>query len=438
MRTYADFAPRAPVPHRGDGIEVALRNAPSQVNVSVPREFTFFHADGEFVTMEDLVKGTLLGRNYGWLRGEEPKALAHIARVLREDHGKHPLAEEDAALAGISYAELLHGSAPGLPADLTLPEPYRIDVTKASDGEILDAVAKLIAFYVTDLAFVRDEEGYTSSPYDVFLRKNHLPLGPEAGESSEAYSHYLLELVEGLAGPIFVDESDGHFLSHTQRFEFGEMELEGLKVFLRTSDSPGQARSEGGIGNCAACHAAPHFTDFRFHNTGATQEEYDAIHGAGAFAHIEIPDLDHRAEFLDPARAINPFADVPTLEHPGHTDLGLWNVFLNPAMPRSQESLMTLVRQSHPGDSDSQALLDHTVAAFKTPGLRDLGHSDPYFHTGRFRDIESAVRFYRLTAEATRHHEIRNADAELGGVHLEQADEAKLVAFLRALNEDYE
>jgi hypothetical protein len=36
---------------------------------------------------------------------------------------------------------------------------------------------------------------------------------------------------------------------------------------------------------------APNFTDFGLHNTGATQEEYDAVHGQGAFAALAIPDL---------------------------------------------------------------------------------------------------------------------------------------------------
>jgi cytochrome c peroxidase len=141
---------------------------------------------------------------------------------------------------------------------------------------------------------------------------------------------------------------------------------------------------------------------------------------------------------INNASAINPFADIPALEHPGHTDLGLWNVFLNPEFPRPQEKLMAMMHHDHPGVTDTQALLDLCVAAFKTAGLRDLGHSDPYFHTGRFKGLESAVHFYRQFSELARHGGVRNADPELLGVHIAPEDEPKLVAFLHALNEDYE
>ena len=41
--------------------------------------------------MVDLVKGTLTGRNYGWLPDETPEAIAHVAKVVREDNGQGDL-----------------------------------------------------------------------------------------------------------------------------------------------------------------------------------------------------------------------------------------------------------------------------------------------------------------------------------------------------------
>ena len=38
------------------------------------------------------------------------------------------------------------------------------------------------------------------------------------------------------------------------------------------------------------------------------------------------------------------------------------------------------------------ALLDGAVALFKTPGLRDLGHSGPYLHDGSADTLEDVVR----------------------------------------------
>ncbi|BCA56145.1 hypothetical protein W02_32850 [Nitrospira sp. KM1] len=47
-------------------------------------------------------------------------------------------------------------------------------------------------------------------------------------------------------------------------------------------------------------------------------------------------------------------------------------------------------------------LLDRAIARFKTPGLRDLGHSAPYMHTGQFDTIEDILGFYRGTSNQAR------------------------------------
>ncbi len=47
--------------------------------------------------------------------------------------------------------------------------------------QILNLVAKCISTYMGDLLFQQDEFGrYIGSPYDVFLRINHLPVQPKA------------------------------------------------------------------------------------------------------------------------------------------------------------------------------------------------------------------------------------------------------------------
>lgn len=78
MRTYMDFARRSPIPAREDGKTVTLRNSPPLVNASLPRNNFFLHADAEFPSLIDLVQGTLTGRNYGWLPGEQAIAMAHV------------------------------------------------------------------------------------------------------------------------------------------------------------------------------------------------------------------------------------------------------------------------------------------------------------------------------------------------------------------------
>lgn len=83
-------------------------------------------------------------------------------------------------------------------------------------------------------------------------------------------------------------------------------------------------------GNCAACHTPPDFSDFRFHNTGLSQQNYDALHGPDAFARLMIPDLPTRnrrpQDFL-PASTQHPKA-VGRFRSPGLSDSATDNALL--------------------------------------------------------------------------------------------------------------
>jgi len=448
-RAYADFARRSPIPDRGDGLATTVRNSQQLLDANLRRPGPFFlHFDGEFPTAADLVKATLTGRNFGWLPGEQALAIAHIARVIREDDGRGALAVR---FGGATYAGALRGTDPLFPTNLPVPPNMALDVTHATDAQVLDAIGAFIGAYMQSLVAARDAQGaFNGSPYDVFLQKNDLPRAPRARESDAAYGRRLARLVDRLRTPRFVDEADGHFQLHAQPFVFGADELTGLRLFLRRA----RRGAKPGTGNCVSCHVPPVFTDFAFHNTGAAQEEYDAIHGAGAFQALAIPDLAARMADPDaylPASAIHPqalgpFRAVPSPDHPGQTDLGLWNTFQNPdfADPvaakaralmvcRALDTRVCAARRRHPA-----AMLEAAVALFKTPSLRDLGHTAPYLHTGRKDTLEDVVRFYEDMGDLARRRQVRNAAPALAGVALGDDDVQPLAAFLRALNEDFE
>jgi cytochrome c peroxidase len=440
VRTYADFARRSPVPTRDDGLQTTPRNSPPLVNALLPRDgAVLLHFDGEFASAGDLIRGTLSGRNFGWLPTERAAAMAHIANVIRNDDGRGRLAADFGALP---YAVALAGSDPSIPPDLRLPPALRLDVDNASDAEVLDAVAQLISAYMDSLLFKQDPAGeFFGSPYDTFLRKNGLPRSPAEGESAIAYARRLRQRIDALDEPRFVIPANGHFRLHDQEFAFGPLELDGLRVFLAEPDGS----SPGSIGNCVTCHMPPNFTDFGFHNTGAAQDEYDGIHGAGAFSTLEIPTLDVRNAspqlYLPPSpahpTAAGPFLAIPQLQRPGITDLGLWNVFANPAVPGPQEALTAALCNTDAACT-AEMLLPRTVALFKTPGLRDLGQSAPYLHTGQKDSLEDVVEFYRTISALARAGSLRNGAPELLGMALSAGDIDSLAAFLRALNEDYE
>ncbi len=83
-----------------------------------------------------------------------------------------------------------------------------------------------------------------------------------------------------------------------------------------------------------------------------------------------------------------------------------------------------------------QLLLPMTIAAFKTPVLRDLGHSNPYMHSGQFNELDDAVRFYITSSALAKNKILRNADPTLQHINLAEDDIDALVSFVEALNED--
>lgn len=455
-RTYADYARRSPVPPREDGAKFTVRNTPPMVNATaVGERDLFLHWDGEFVTGDDLVRATLTGRNLGWLPGEQPQAIQHIAHIIRNDNGRGPLARE---FGGYSYAHLLAGEDPELGEEterFRLPEELRMDVKKANDSQILDAVARLISLYTDSLIFSRDERTeYDSSPYDCFLETNTLPRRPDPGMTISYYNRNLQDYVAAIKDPVYVSPTNGYtiplngrFKTLKQEFKFGSEELLGMRIFFAQSRfiKKDTASLGHGIGNCVACHTAPDFTDFKFHNTGVTQDEYDSVHGAGAFAKLDIPDLARRnADFdrwLPPTqkhpKAIGPFMAIPSVEKPGLADLGLWNVFANPEQPRAQPAIRRVLNGDERSDPD-EVLLPRTIALFKTPSLRGLAFSGPYLHHGKADTLEEVIEFYIRMSRLARDGKLRNAAPELSGIQLKQQDVAPLAAFLRALNEDYE
>jgi cytochrome c peroxidase len=118
-------------------------------------------------------------------------------------------------------------------------------------------------------------------------------------------------------------------------------------------------------------------------------------------------------------------------------DLGLWNVYQNPDMPNPQTNLKSFVCAAGKDCTTDQGLAS-TVAQFKTPVLRDLEDSAPYFHNGSAPKFDDVVNHYITMSRLAQSGAMRNAPKEFANMSLSQDDLAALVAFLQSLTEDYD
>jgi cytochrome c peroxidase len=373
LRAHTDFFARSWVPWRAaDPRRDGLRNSPTILDAAL---MPSLHFDGEFRSLEDLVRGTLAGRPMGWLDGERDRAFNRVYSVVVGQ------------VAGAS------GSTENYAAEFE--SVYGVDIGALRRDQVVEMVVRALASYLRTLRTTR------STPYDSFVRENGLSEGPAPGESPQLFATRLNEQISSLERQRRLSLPAG----------FDSSALAGLKIFLRTN-------GPAGAGNCVSCHTPPLFTDFSFHNIGISQAEYDQVHGEGSFIALSIPDA---AQAIRPARQ---FREVPSRQRPGYADLGYWNFV--------DLKASTIRRPNETGDR----FLRRMIATFKTPTLRNLAFSQPYMHNGAYATIDDAIREIARLAELGRQRRLREPDEELLQIRLGESDRAPLAAFLNTLNEN--
>lgn len=448
MRMYSDYASTSPIPIRKSQHNPhTLRNSQSTLipKSSNPELPEFFHWDGEFNSLEKLVLEGLIGRNMGWTFEEKKLGQFHILNVIRNDNGSGDLAQE---FGGYSYKEILLSEDPLIEPEIRLSSEWRLNISEASSQEILNHMSRLISAYIRNIEFQKDKDkNYIGSPYDVFLRKNNLPQKPQNSETPLQYSQRLKFKVSSLKNPQFVNANDGDFETHKQQFKFGHAELNGLLMFLTV---PTIGEHSPGAAACTQCHTPPTFTDAGFHNIGLSQFQYEQVHGSESFKSLDIPNLEARQAnqlLYGLPNSQNPhrkqlLRSSPTIENLQKSDLGLWNFYANTDFPHLQQDLKTIIAHSLPELSSENMtddeILTLTVGMAKTPTLRNLGHTAPYFRDGHANTLREVVLLYKSMAQGSRQGLISPIDPKIKKLHFGSHHMGDLIAFLNSLNEDYD
>ena len=193
MRAQTDFFSRSWVPWRSeDPRRDELRNSPTILDAAMmPR----LHFDGEFGSLEDLVKGTLSGRPMGWLPREKERAFEHVrATILKNADGE----------TGYRAA---------------FKQAFGDELETLTTSELVERVVSAVSAYMSTLKTTR------TTAYDRFVEANKLDQASRPGEHSDAFGRRLLGEVVAL--------ERNHRLRLTRAFDSSA--LQGMKTRLPCS-----------------------------------------------------------------------------------------------------------------------------------------------------------------------------------------------------------
>jgi cytochrome c peroxidase len=152
-------------------------------------------------------------------------------------------------------------------------------------------------------------------------------------------------------------------------------EIAGLRLFL-----------DAGRTQCLRCHNGPLFTNQSFHDVATSR--LGPLPDLGRFVGI------HSLR-LDPFNCLGPYSDAPR---------------------EACQELRFLATQE----------IALETGAFKTPTLRDVARTSPYFHDGSVADLFGVLNHYQDPPE--------DPSSELVALDLEEHERAELIAFLGALS----
>ena len=182
------------------------------------------------------------------------------------------------------------------------------------------------------------------------------------------FDHYVDQLVN-------LDKNDK---STQTTEELSEDEIAGIKLFINPKKT-----------QCLQCHNGPLLTNGGFHNIGSGNLS-GAILDFGRVFGLQ-------SALMDEFNCLGPYSD---------------------AKPEQCTTIRFLNRSNH----------IPLRGAYKTPSLRNVKHTGPYFHDGRFNTLMEVVHYYNKPPVNNGPHEIR-------ALKLQAEQQAQLVAFLNLLTE---
>jgi cytochrome c peroxidase len=161
-------------------------------------------------------------------------------------------------------------------------------------------------------------------------------------------------------------------------------EIEGLKLFV-------------GKGGCTSCHRGPNLTDWKFHNVG-------------------VPQTGEHVLPMDNGRADG----IAKVKRGEFNCESTWS----DQSDKAECGTRTL------GDTPDE--IEKALGAFKTPSLRSVTSTAPYFHTGAIGTLPEVIDFYNQGGSQSGY--VGVLDSNIEQLNLSDLEKQRLLDFLGALD----
>ncbi|BDI06804.1 cytochrome-c peroxidase [Sphaerotilus microaerophilus] len=177
-----------------------------------------------------------------------------------------------------------------------------------------------------------------------------------------------------------------------------------------------------GKGKCASCHGGAAFTNASIHRRLITDRMNRMTMGNGGVAVYD--------------EGFYNIGVTPTAEDIG---VGGNDPFGNPlsfsGLAKKSALLFNLYEQALPNQLVTSLTRIAVQGAFKTPGLRNVELTAPYFHNGGTATLAQVIEFYNRGGNFARAN-LANLDADIQPLGLSATEKESLVAFLKALTDE--
>ena len=244
--------------------------------------------------------------------------------------------------------------------------------------------------------------------------QTHLPKPPN-GEPLSTIQYTLMEYNFSLFFGLAIQAYESTLVSDNSPFD----------QYFDGNSSALSARQKRGLrvfqnqGKCINCHGGAEFTDASVKNVKSKRLERMTM-------------VDNRESIYD-----NGFYNIGV--RPTKEDLGVGgnDPFNNPLAESrlAQQGKFEQLLAEKPNISVSSSQRIAADGAFKTPGLRNVELTAPYFHNGGQSTLEQVVDFYNRGADFHQEN-IANLDPGIQNLNLSAENKADLVAFLKSLTDD--